>query len=160
LDEEGNVIAGETVNIVERTETGDDYLGPLGKWILAGMRIDEVLDEGIDEDAARKRAEAAQAREDTEVQKKKSDKKASTSAVSVTSVPSVPSAPSISIHTIELPARAPKKLLLDIKRALETFPGKEKVQLKIGEQTISLPVTINMSTPLEAKLEEIVGHYK
>lgn len=65
----------------------------------------------------------------------------------------------ISIHTISLPERAPKKLLLDLKHVLETFPGKEKVQLKIGEQIIPLPLTINMSTILEKKIEDVLAGY-
>ena len=36
----------------------------------------------------------------------------------------------ISIHTIDLPQRAPKHMLMEIKKILETFPGKEKIQLK------------------------------
>jgi hypothetical protein len=65
----------------------------------------------------------------------------------------------ISIHTIDLPERAPKKLLLDLKRILETFPGKEKVQLRIGQQVVPLPLTVNMSTVLEKKIEEVLAVY-
>ena len=66
----------------------------------------------------------------------------------------------ISIHTIDLPSRAPKKMLMDIKKILETYPGKEKVQLQIGEQTIPLPMTVNMSMVLEKKLSEVKKQYE
>lgn len=129
LDEEGNVIAGETMQVQEK---GDKIsagplgpLGPLGKWIRNGMKIEEALD---------------------------------TTVKTVTAEPE--SGSRISIHTIDLPSRAPKKMLLDIKNVLETFPGKEKVQLKIGEQTIPLPMTVNMSMVLEKKISEVLEEYK
>lgn len=65
----------------------------------------------------------------------------------------------ISIHTIPLPERAPRELLLELKRVFEKFPGKERVQLKIGEELFPLPLTITMSTILEKKIEEVVGKY-
>jgi DNA polymerase III subunit alpha len=65
----------------------------------------------------------------------------------------------ISIHTIDLPARAPKQLLLELKKVFELFPGKEKVQLQIGEQGILLPLTIAMSPILEKKIEEVIEKY-
>ena len=72
---------------------------------------------------------------------------------------STPSATHISVPTIDLPEQAPKKLLLDLKKVLETFPGKEKIQLRIGEQTVPLPLTVTMSTILEKKLEEVMRRY-
>ena len=77
----------------------------------------------------------------------------------MTSDPQNQSLTQINIHTIDLPPRAPKKMLIDLKRILETFPGKEKVQLRIGEQLIPLPMTINMSTVLEKKIDEIKEKY-
>ena len=65
----------------------------------------------------------------------------------------------ISIHTITLPKRAPKKLLMELKEILEAFPGKEKVELNIGGQPIPLALTINMSTILEKKIEELIATY-
>jgi len=65
----------------------------------------------------------------------------------------------ISIHTIGLPDRAPKQLLLELKKVFQTFPGKEKVQLKIGEQLIPLPLTITMSIILEKKVEDVIEKY-
>lgn len=67
--------------------------------------------------------------------------------------------PSISIHTITLPERAPKQLLLDIKHIFETFSGTEKVQLKIGEKTLPVGLTITMSPLLEKRVEEAVKRY-
>src|SRR3989344_3298563 len=45
LDEEGNVIAGETVTLGSGTQesTNDDFFGPIGKWILQGMPLDKEL---------------------------------------------------------------------------------------------------------------------
>ncbi len=68
-------------------------------------------------------------------------------------------APAISIHTVTLPARAPKQLLLDLKHVLETFPGPERVQLKIGEQLIDVPLTVTMSPVLEAKIDDVLAKY-
>ena len=65
----------------------------------------------------------------------------------------------ISIHTIPLPLRAPKQLLLELKHTFEKFPGKERVQLKIGETVIPLSLTVSMSTILEKKIEEVVEKY-
>lgn len=67
--------------------------------------------------------------------------------------------PAISIHTITLPARAPKQLLLEIKTIFETFPGREKVQLQIGEKTVPVGMTITMSPILEKRVEEAVKKY-
>ncbi|HVW66998.1 MAG TPA: DNA polymerase III subunit alpha [Candidatus Peribacteraceae bacterium] len=131
VDEEGNVIAGETVTLKKEEDAGDDFLGPLGKWLLAGQPLDPIL-------AALN----------------------GTVSTSVPSVPLVPSDTSISLHTIELPARAPKQLLLDLKKIFETFPGPERVQLKIGDQIIPLPLAIAMSPIVQTKLEEAIERYK
>lgn len=136
LDEEGNVVAGETVQVEEK-ELSEEFLGPLGRWILNGMKIEEALDATVKTLTAK-----AKPKKDTT---KSADAKGDNR---------------ISVHTIDLPARAPKKMLLDIKRTLETYPGKEKVQLKIGEQTIPLPMTVNMSVVLEKKLQEIQERYE
>jgi hypothetical protein len=48
-------------------------------------------------------------------------------------------------------------LLLDLKQTLEKFPGKERVQLSIGEQRIDLPLTVATSTILEKKVEEVIA---
>jgi hypothetical protein len=131
VDEEGNVIAGEVVTVGKET-AGEDFLGPLGRWIVEGMKTDDVM--------------------------KDSDEKKIASESSK-SLESSPLSSRISIHTIELPARAPRQLLLDLKRTFETFPGRERVQLKIGGQIVPVPLTITMSTILEKKIEEIMGKY-
>ena len=61
------------------------------------------------------------------------------------------------VHTVTLPARAPKQLLLDLKRVLETYPGTEPVQLRIGEQMIRLPLTITWSALLEKKIDDLLA---
>ncbi len=61
------------------------------------------------------------------------------------------------MHTITLPARAPKQLLLDLKRVLETYPGGDPVQLKIGEQMIMLPLTVTMSPILEKRIADLLA---
>lgn len=106
VDEEGNIVAGETVHFREYQQQ-DGGLGPLGAWIVQGM----------------------------------------------------PSECPISLHTILLPARAPKQLLLDLKNTIALFPGKERVQLQIGEQRIPLPLTVSMSPILEKRIAAILQHY-
>ncbi|MCB9807930.1 DNA polymerase III subunit alpha [Candidatus Peribacteria bacterium] len=121
VDEEGNVVAGETMHVETEEQTPEEFLGPLGQWILKGMNMEDALRLIVQSVSAPK--------------------------------------PSISIHTIELPDRAPKKLLMDIKEVLQTYPGKEKVQLKIGNQHIPLPLTVNMSMVLEKKIEDVKNKY-
>ncbi len=133
LDEEGNVVAGETMQI-EEDQTKEEFLGPLGKWILNGMKIDEALD--------------LTAKSVLKPKKKKAEK------------PSENGDSRISVHTIDLPLQAPKKMLIDIKKVLETYPGKERVRLKIGKQTIPLNLTVNMSMVLEKKIEEVKQRYE
>lgn len=130
LDEEGNVIAGETV--VVREEGGDEFLGPLGTWIVAGMPLDAVLTVLGFGDT---KAGATPGPDDAE------------------------DLPSISVHTVHLPARAPRQLLLDLKKVFETFPGSEKVQLKIGTQLIDLPLTIAMSPIVEKQIDDALKRY-
>ena len=65
----------------------------------------------------------------------------------------------ISIHTIDLPERAPKQLLLELRKVFQTFPGKEKVQLRMNRKLIPLPLTITMSVILEKKVEDIIKKY-
>lgn len=133
LDEEGNVIAGETMQVKEEESGKEEFLGPLGGWILKGMNIDDALNVSV--------------KELLEQKKPKKKEEPATDA-------------RISIHTIDLPDRAPKKLLLDIKKTLEAFPGKEKVQLKIGDQVIPLSLTVNMSMVLEKKIAEVLEEYE
>ncbi len=138
LDEEGNVIAGEKVTIRTTDEGGDDFLGPIGKWLFQNMPTD-TLEVALGWKEGSAPATPAPAAESDEPEIDHS---------------------SISIHTIALPARAPKQLLLDLKTVFQTFPGSERVQLKIGEQLIPLPVTIAMSEIVEHKLDEVIAKYK
>jgi len=140
LDEEGNVIAGETVTLGKDEEA--EFLGPISKWIVQGMPLEATLRLVMKESNEGK--ESKEGKEEKESKEGKEEGDSSTQ---------------ISIHTIELPPRAPKKLLLDLKRALETFPGRERVQLKVGEQLIALPLTVSMSPILEKKIEEVLSYY-
>jgi DNA polymerase-3 subunit alpha len=144
VDEEGNVIAGESVTVGTKTEEVDDFLGPIGRWIVTGMKT---------EDAMKKLGLEGTIPNDAKPDEKKS------AVAPIAPMTSDPSS-QISVHTIELPARAPRQLLLDLKRTFETFPGKEKVQLKIGEQLVPVPLTITMSTILEKKIEEIMEKHR
>lgn len=142
LDEEGNIIAGETVVVQETDADGEsmnvDFLGPLGTWISEGMDTIAPL-----------RALGLVSSSTT------SNLPSTTSS----SVSRHTLAPRISIHTIRLPARAPRQLLIDLRQALETFPGSERVQLKIGEQAIPLAVTVRMSPILEKRIEDVLARY-
>jgi hypothetical protein len=65
----------------------------------------------------------------------------------------------ISVHTIELPERASKQLLMELKAIFETFPGREKVQLKIGERVVPVSLTIAMSPILEKRIADAVAKF-
>ncbi len=65
----------------------------------------------------------------------------------------------ISVHTIELPAHAPKSLLVELKSLFERFPGREKVQLKIGDSVIPVPLTVTVSPILEHRIEQAVAKH-
>ncbi|MBP9750555.1 MAG: DNA polymerase III subunit alpha [Candidatus Peribacteraceae bacterium] len=122
LDDDGNVVAGETAAMPEAGPSSD-LSGPLAVWIAKGMPTDEPL-----------RALGMAA-----------------------ATPAADAAPSVSINTVALPARAPKQLLLDLKKLFETFPGPERVRLKIGEQLIDVPLTVTMSPILEAKIADLLA---
>ncbi len=143
LDEEGNVVAGETVTVGKEKENGgEEFFGPIAAWIVKGMNQEEVLKKlGWDNPTN-------PAVSKTETKSSQSSSGASESSLT-----------QISIHTINLPSKAPRQLLLDLKKIFETFPGKERVQLKIGEQLIPLPLTITMSTILEKKVEDAIALY-
>jgi len=72
--------------------------------------------------------------------------------------PADPSA--ISIHTVSLPPRAPKQLLLDLKDVFLRYPGHEKIRLKIGAQFVELPITIAMSPLLQQRIDEVLKRYE
>lgn len=136
LDEEGNVVAGETVKVEEGNPAGDAFYGPLGAWIRTGMQPKELLDGlGLTEWTMPE-------------------------PVGGTASVSGPSASdAIQPMLIQLPERAPKQLLLDLKKIFETFPGRERVELRIGAQTIPVPLTVTRSAILEQKIEEAIQKY-
>jgi len=146
-DEEGNIIAGETVTVAETKGEVDELFGPLGLWLMKGMPVEGLLSKlGFS-------APPGIQQEDPASEQKKAGKESTKHEADEQRTYST----QISVHTITLPERAPKKLLLDLKKVLETFPGREKVQLKIGEQIIPLPLTINMSTVLEKRIDEVLA---
>ncbi len=127
VDEEGNVIAGETMKVGDVPEVSDDFLGPLGKWLLAGMPTDELAS------------------------------KLETTTISSHASASFESFEPSSAHTIMLPPRAPKQLLLDIKEILLSSPGTQSVQLNIGGQIIPLPLTASITGDLEKRLDAAIN---
>jgi DNA polymerase-3 subunit alpha len=174
LDEEGNVIAGEIVSVRDAEGSVGELFGPLGAWILQGMPMDEPLASLSLESTYSKPPsnttnqpfDSAPVRGPEPSQDRGQDKQTSPSTPLRTSKPALrlrsgqanqqTSSP-IRPYTIALPARAPRKLLLDLKQTLEKFPGKERVQLSIGEQRIDLPLTVATSTILEKKVEEVIA---
>lgn len=137
VDEEGNVIAGESVKLSDSGGEDEEFLGPLARWMAKGMPTEGLMDK-ID-------------------------------ATSATSVPSVTPGTGVAegtegtevadVHTIDLPARAPKQLLLDLKEILLASSGTERVRLNIGGQMIDVPVMITMSTELRERINEVVERY-
>ncbi len=158
VDEEGNVIAGETVKLGGDKKEEDDFLGPLGRWISKGMSMEEAMGKLEHADSSPKK-DTDESDESEESEDSKEKKKSSASSDSSASSESSSGLPKISIHTVTLPPRAPKQLLLDLKKIFETFPGKERIQLKIGEQTIPVPLTVTMSTIVEQKIGEVIARY-
>lgn len=116
-------------------------------------QVDLVDDEGNVE--AGKKAKVAT---DAPIEETVVSENGSADASAVSIEPSA-DAPSISLHTVVLPARAPKQLLLDLKDVLLLYPGHEKVQLKIGEQTVALPVTVAMSPLLQQRIDDVLARY-
>lgn len=137
LDEEGNVVAGEVVKIAEVSTEPDSYFGPLGGWLKKGMQcVDVLVSLGLTEWTV-------------------PDAGAPTTAA----IEPSPTASAIQPYSIALPERAPKQLLLELKKIFETFPGREKVELKIGAQVIPVSLTVTRSPILEQKVEEALGKY-
>lgn len=124
LDEEGNVIAGEVLKVGDTLEGGDEFLGPLGKWMLGGMLTDDLM------------------------------AKLDALSVTTSNEADIPVQSETPSHVLVLPARAPKQLLLDIKEILLSSPGNETVALSIGGQTVKLPLTANMTPGILNTLEE------
>lgn len=138
VDEEGNVIAGEKV-IVRKTEDdeGSDFLGPVGKWFQKNMPLTDALQAlGLMDGAVPAPSDATSSSSD------------------------IPTDMQISKHTIVLPDRAPKQLLLDLKQIFQTFPGSEQVELHIGQQLIQVPLTISMSPIVQKQLDDVLEKYQ
>jgi DNA polymerase III subunit alpha len=124
---------GEVRTVKLESEAPQELLGPLAKWIHAGMDMAAPMQAlGLDGSAP---------------------------APAPAATPAVAKTTPISIHTIALPERAPRELLLEIKSIFETFPGREKVQLKIGQKMVPVGLTITMSPLLEKRVEEAVQRF-
>jgi DNA polymerase-3 subunit alpha len=138
LDEEGNVVAGESAVFGEGVA---DEQGPLARFITTGMNIGEPL----------------QCLRDvfTDIAPPSPVERAAT----VPARKSTPKVMQISIHTVPLPPEAPRSLLLSLKKLFERFPGRERIQLKIGDELVELPLTVTMSTILEKKIEDLLEKY-
>jgi hypothetical protein len=137
VTEEGEVIKEQIAPAAPSVPVAlaaDSVHGPLAAWILGGQKTEEPLAAvGL---AGYKLTETEQESQPEKVTSK------------------------ISIHTIDLPGHAPKTLLLDIKNIFETFPGSEKVQLKIDDNVIPVGLTITMSPILEKRIEEAIKKYE
>jgi DNA polymerase III alpha subunit len=139
VDEEGDVVAGAKAKIAEEPSAVDELHGPVSAWVLRGMPAAESMEALGLGSAGPSPAEADEP--------------------SAVSVEASREASSISLHTVALPPRAPKQLLLDLKDVFLRYPGPEKVQLKIGEQLVALPVTVTMSPLLQQRNDEVLDNY-
>ncbi len=127
--------------------SGDSLVGPLAAWIQDGLQTEEAMKKvGLEEYVLDQKPNSLP-----------------TGQAGKNQIPNPNPSPqpsSISIHTVSLPERAPKQLLLDIKSIFETFSGNEKVQLKIGEKILPVGLTITMSPLLEKRVEEAIKKYE
>jgi len=158
LDEEGNVVAGEVVKIADGKGEAPDFVGDLASFIAKGMPMSEPLKELGDVFSSEESEEKFQ-ESNSKIQKNFKNQKPKTKNSSLSAGSEGSVSPSIHIHTINLPEEAPKQLLLELKTVLERFPGKERIQLKIGAKEVPLPLTVTMSTILEKKIEETMERY-
>ena len=136
VGEEGEVLAAVSIPLEDAPVplAPDTSSGPLTTWIKKGMPVEEPL--------AVLGMEKYTTGEQADVQHREPAAQAS-----------------ISIHTVELPQRAPKELMLEIKEIFETFPGREKIQLKIGTEIIPVGLTVTMSPIFEKRVEEAVKKF-
>ncbi len=167
LTEEGEVIVQQVQPDSEPTTAAtafanaggaaSEFLGPVALWIGKGMPTAELLTQvGL---------------ADMNITATDGSMVASSHAVTAPDIDPAPreamddrrgeaaSVTQISIHTIGLPERAPKQLLLELKTIFATFPGREKVQLKIGERMVPVPMTITMSPILEKHIDEAIKKF-
>lgn len=66
---------------------------------------------------------------------------------------------SVSVHTITLPERAPKELLLTLKSIFETFPGSERVQLSIGSKIVQVPIAVTLSPIFQKRVDDAITQF-
>lgn len=155
LDEEGNVVAGETHIVGEANGKVEALIGDLASFVAKGMPLEEGMRElgWVGEVSSMKKEQRTKdkGQRTTKNHPSKSD---------VPSPKSIVPSPTIRLHTVQLPSQAPKQLLLELKSILERFPGKERIQFRIGSQDVPLPITITMSTILEKKIDEILLRYE
>lgn len=140
VDEEGNIIAGETVKLGGGGGDGDEFLGALGKWIVAGMQPEPLPDNSTPPPVLQTPAPAPAAEEE-EAPPPPDD---------------IPEARTPGSHVIPLPARAPKQLLLDLKSLFQATPGPDKVALDIGGQTIPVPLTVAFTPALQERIGALI----
>ena len=65
----------------------------------------------------------------------------------------------VSPYTITLPTRAPRELLLALKSIFETFPGSERVQLRIHDTIIPVPIAVTLSPLLLKRIDDAIARY-
>jgi hypothetical protein len=143
VTEEGEIQTERVAAPTKASAPTDGIHGPLANWIYKGMKTEEPIEKlGLTGFTVGEKPETSEE---------------NSSSVQVSQIDAVN--PSISIHTITLPTRAPRALLLEVKTIFETFPGREKIQLKIGEEIIPVGMTVTMSPILEKRIEEAVKKY-
>ncbi len=135
ITEEGEVVVEKMEDKKTEPVIGE-FLGPVSMWIVKGMNMAEA--------AAKVGLAGGTPEGVTNV---------SQPAVEPVKADGVTQ---ISVHTVALPARASKQLLLELKKIFETFPGREKVQLKIGDKIVPVSLTISMSPILEKRIDDAV----
>ena len=163
LDEEGNVVAGETVRLDDGQGKADSLVGSLASFVAKGMPVEEAVRElagvfSVEEGEEKFEIRNPKHEASTKSQIPKTPASRSP-ARPAGGLGEGPSSPAIRIHTVQLPNEAPKQLLLELKSTLERFPGKERIQFRIGSQDVPLPLTVTMSTILEKKIDEVMRRY-
>ncbi len=150
ITDEGEVIVEAIAPKPQDAEAVSIY-GPLAQWIKNGMDTTGPM-------ATLGLKEEIEEREDKK-ELEESEKSDSNDPAPESNGKSDDIATDIRIHTIDLPARAPKQLLVELKNVFETFKGSEKIQLNIGGKIVSVSLTVTMSPILEKRIEETVKKY-
>ena len=147
INEEGEIVKEKVIK--EAVVPDESIHGPLARWILGGMKPEEPLSKLKLDDWSLDAVEAS----------KTIEEEPETVPENAVKVTTARTSGEISIHTITLPGQAPRELLFDVKKIFETFPGKEKVQLKIDDTVVPVALTITMSPLVEKRLEDAVRKY-